>query len=175
MSRERGRGKAARLLAEIARRKNTPAAIAAREEELRQFAQAREKRQEAAVRRLARAIVKQIPVDPDDGTAVVGFAPDGNFLWGAPMKAAERIARAVLAELDQPWWFHATEGLDEDPGDRADRLAHGFTGDDDWRNPRLFCRNGCGLTYGQVVEGKVRTCTAAGTVEEVEGGQTATA
>jgi hypothetical protein len=48
----------------------------------------------------------------------------------------------------------------EDPDDRACRLAHGFTVDDDWRDTTLVCRNGCGATYEDVVAGKMRKCLA---------------
>jgi hypothetical protein len=47
---------------------------------------------------------------------------------------------------------------DEEPDDRLDRLAHGFTRDDDWQDDSVLCRNGCGLPYGEVVAGKVRKC-----------------
>jgi len=47
----------------------------------------------------------------------------------------------------------------EDPDDRADREAHGFTFDDDWKDETLLCRNGCGLPYIEIVAGKIRTCT----------------
>ena len=46
----------------------------------------------------------------------------------------------------------------EDPDDREDRLAHGFTLDDDWQDATLLCRNGCGLSYPDVVSGKIRDC-----------------
>lgn len=48
----------------------------------------------------------------------------------------------------------------EDPFDRLDRQAHGFTYEDDWHDKTLVCRNGCGLTYYEVVCGKVRICNA---------------
>ena len=52
------------------------------------------------------------------------------------------------------------EIMSEDPGDRADRLAHGFTYEDDWQDESLLCRNGCGLPYPEVVAGKIRNCNA---------------
>ena len=51
--------------------------------------------------------------------------------------------------------------MSEDPGDRLDREAHGFTYDDSWRDPTVYCRNGCGLRYEDVVAGKIRKCTKA--------------
>jgi hypothetical protein len=48
----------------------------------------------------------------------------------------------------------------EDPDDRLDRIAHGFLYDDNYRDESLKCRNGCGLTYMEVVAGKIRECTA---------------
>jgi hypothetical protein len=50
---------------------------------------------------------------------------------------------------------------DEDPGDYYDRIAHGFTYEDDWQDESVMCRNGCGLSYSEVVGGKIRTCQAA--------------
>lgn len=49
----------------------------------------------------------------------------------------------------------------EDPGDRQDREAHGFTYEDDWRDASLLCRNGCGLSYPEIVAGKIRRCEGA--------------
>lgn len=46
----------------------------------------------------------------------------------------------------------------EDPDDRSDREAHGFTYEDNWQDLSITCRNGCGLTYEEVVAGKIRTC-----------------
>ena len=53
--------------------------------------------------------------------------------------------------------------MSEDPGDRADRKAHGFGYDDDWQDDTLLCRNGCGLSYPEIVAGKIRGCRASGT------------
>jgi len=59
-------------------------------------------------------------------------------------------------------WCHLFELVaSEDPGDRLDREAHGFTYDDDWREPAVYCRNGCGLRYEDVVAGKIRECIMA--------------
>lgn len=46
----------------------------------------------------------------------------------------------------------------EDPDDRADREAHRFTYEDHWQDLSILCRNGCGLTYEEVVAGKIRIC-----------------
>lgn len=46
----------------------------------------------------------------------------------------------------------------EDPDDRLDREAHGFSPEDDYLDGTLLCRNGCGLSYLYIVEGKVRLC-----------------
>lgn len=63
-------------------------------------------------------------------------------------------------EGDTMMWSSAAEGLAcEDPGDAADRRAHGFTYDDPF-DTGLLCRNGCGLTYREIVGGKMRICRA---------------
>ena len=54
---------------------------------------------------------------------------------------------------------HADRDGAEDYDDRADREAHGFTYEDTW-TAAVLCRNGCGLTYSEVVAGKVRYCSA---------------
>jgi hypothetical protein len=48
--------------------------------------------------------------------------------------------------------------ISEDPDDRDDRLAHGFTYDDYYQDTSLMCRNGCGLSYYEIVAGKMREC-----------------
>jgi hypothetical protein len=50
--------------------------------------------------------------------------------------------------------------MSEDPDDRLDREAHGFTYEDDFQDRSLMCRNGCGLSYLEIVEGKIRQCNA---------------
>jgi hypothetical protein len=57
-------------------------------------------------------------------------------------------------------WAEIDTLMGEDPDDRADREAHGFTADDDWRDGTLLCRNGCGLSYREIVGGKIRDCAA---------------
>jgi hypothetical protein len=49
----------------------------------------------------------------------------------------------------------------EDPDDRADRLAHGIPYEARHDDPAEFCRNGCGLSYSDIVAGKIRLCRAA--------------
>jgi hypothetical protein len=41
------------------------------------------------------AVVDALPVDPDDGTTVVGFGPDGVPIWSNPVG----VARAALDDL----------------------------------------------------------------------------
>lgn len=62
-------------------------------------------------------------------------------------------------------WEEMERLMSEDAGDRLDREAHGFTYDDDWQDKDLFCRNGCGLSYHEIVSGKIRNC-AGPTPEE---------
>jgi len=72
------------------------------------------------------------------------------------MPDVRRLAEPQLTpdELLAEYW---PDG-DEEPDDRLDRLAHGFTRDDDWQDDSVLCRNGCGLPYSEVVAGKVRKC-----------------
>jgi hypothetical protein len=71
-------------------------------------------------------------------------------------------AEEIAADLEERRAEYARieELASEDPDDREDRLAHGFTLDDDWRDAALVCRNGCGTTYEDVVTGKMRRCSA---------------
>jgi hypothetical protein len=55
--------------------------------------------------------------------------------------------------------------MSEDAGDRLDREAHGFTYEDDYTDPTVTCRNGCGLTYFDVVSGKIRKCQGGAIAE----------
>ena len=67
----------------------------------------------------------------------------------APVKPHRYPSGLTLAEIE--------EIASEDPGDREDRLAHGFGRDDPYDSA---CPHGCGLTYDEVVSGKIRSCTA---------------
>jgi hypothetical protein len=69
--------------------------------------------------------------------------------------AAETVRATNAAKAHQVW---IDEVCAEDPGDRADRLAHGFSFDDDIDDPSVVCRNGCGLTYEVVIAGKIELC-----------------
>lgn len=64
----------------------------------------------------------------------------------------------VLTRRRNLTWHEIEELAAEDPDDRRIRLAHGFTGADDWRDRALLCRNGCGLPYDDVMSGKIRQC-----------------
>jgi len=68
------------------------------------------------------------------------------------------IGALSLTRCKNLTWQEIEELAAEDPDDRRIRLAHGFTGADDWRDRTLLCRNGCGLPYEEVVVGKVRKC-----------------
>jgi len=48
--------------------------------------------------------------------------------------------------------------MSEDPEDRRIMENHGFTYEDDFRDLTLLCRNGCGLTYLEVVQDKIEKC-----------------
>lgn len=59
-------------------------------------------------------------------------------------------------------WREIEEIACEDPDDRQIRLAHGFSfKDDDLEDPSLVCRNGCGLSYNDIIGCKIRICRAA--------------
>lgn len=75
-------------------------------------------------------------------------------------EAATAAERAAEGERWRAEWDEMERIASEDPDDRADREAHGFTYDDDWQDPTVLCRNGCGLPYREVVAGKIRTCRA---------------
>lgn len=64
---------------------------------------------------------------------------DGRYLSGLTFAEIEQLAA-------------------EDPGDREDREAHGIPYEADHRDPEEKCRNGCGLSYMDVVAGKIRVC-----------------
>jgi hypothetical protein len=72
-----------------------------------------------------------------------------------------------IPECDRPKYGHMPERLywemldGEDPDDRAIREAHGFGYSDDWEDPALLCRNGCGLSYPDISSGKIRQCSAS--------------
>lgn len=55
-------------------------------------------------------------------------------------------------------WEEIDRLMGEDPGDRLDREAHGFAYEDDFEDRTLLCRNGCGLSYFEIVCGKIRLC-----------------
>jgi hypothetical protein len=74
---------------------------------------------------------------------------------------ATEAERTAEAEARAAHWAWMERIASEDPDDRADREAHGFSYDDDWQDPAMVCRNGCGLPYREVVAGKIRTCLAA--------------
>ena len=74
----------------------------------------------------------------------------------AKRRREHALAHAAEQPARTPW---VDDG--EDGDDRTDRLAHGFTLDDNWQDPTVLCRNGCGLPYGEVVAGKIRDCSAA--------------
>lgn len=96
----------------------------------------RRRRAEATAARLARP-----PHVHGDGCAPDCVDADGRYLSGLTFAEIERLAS-------------------EDPDDRGCREAHGIPYEADWRNPSEVCRNGCGLSYNDIVCGKVRVCTA---------------
>lgn len=78
-----------------------------------------------------------------------------------------RLLAAATADQDRisleaaaSRWREIEEIAAEDPDDREVRLAHGFSFDD-WGDPSLLCRNGCGLSYDDIASGKIRICRAA--------------
>ncbi len=82
--------------------------------------------------------------------------------------AAER--KAQITQPPQPQW-RSVSGLtydeiellaSEDPDDRENRLAHGFTLEDDFDDDRLLCRNGCGFSYPEIVAAKIGECLFEG-------------
>ena len=81
-----------------------------------------------------------------------------------------------IPEADRERYMHMTPDaywsmvLGEDPDDRAIREAHGFTYEDYDSDPwgrSLACRNGCGLTYDNVMSGKIRECQGLTLVTEL--------
>jgi hypothetical protein len=72
--------------------------------------------------------------------------------WGY----AERPA--LYADLTLREWATMLEG--EDPDDRAIREAHGIGYREDFDDPSVTCRNGCGATYHNIAVGKMRKCEA---------------
>jgi hypothetical protein len=56
----------------------------------------------------------------------------------------------------------------EDYDDVLDREAHGFTYEDDWQDESLLCRNGCGLSYREIVAGKIRNCPGIQTTSSAD-------
>lgn len=64
--------------------------------------------------------------------------------------------------MDNLSWEEMERLASEDPDDRADREAHGFSYEDDWQDETLLCRNGCGLSYTEIVGGKIRDCRSSG-------------
>lgn len=69
-----------------------------------------------------------------------------------------RIRKPPLGEYEMNF-REIEEIMSEDQDDRADRIAHGFTYEDQWQDKSLLCRNGCGLSYYEIVAGKIRQCT----------------
>lgn len=57
-------------------------------------------------------------------------------------------------------WEQIEEIAGEDPDDRAIRIAHGFSPQDDWQDDTLLCRNGCGISYEYISAHKIRECHA---------------
>lgn len=94
---------AAGLAREIARRQTSPAELAAREAHRQAQTDWEREQRERTRRRLTGVIVGKLPVDPDDGTVIVGYGMDGCPLWSWPAHLAELIADAVLDDLDRPW------------------------------------------------------------------------
>lgn len=62
---------------------------------------------------LGARILAALPVDPDDGTCVIGYGADGFPLWGDPQKIVDRI-EGVFFQMD----------LAVVPGAELDALRH---------------------------------------------------
>lgn len=58
-------------------------------------------------------------------------------------------------------WEEIDDIISEDADDRAIRIAHGFTREDNWEDLSVLCRNGCGETYHEIAIAKIRACPAA--------------
>lgn len=49
---------------------------------------------------LREVVLESLPIDPDDGTTVVGFGKEGVPLWSKPDQLADAIVAAILPVLD---------------------------------------------------------------------------
>lgn len=83
-------------------------------------------------------------------------ALEAHLVMPGPVQPAEELSGVVhvessFAEIDRL--------MGEDPDDRAIREAHGFSFGDDWQDESLLCRNGCGISYPEIVGGKIRECS----------------
>ena len=92
----------ARLLREIRRRQTSPAELAAREAHRRAEAEEWARQRQLVKDRMTAAIAAVLPVDPDDGVVIVGYAPDNIPTWGRPETWAARPAEAALQSLRPP-------------------------------------------------------------------------
>ena len=68
--------------------------------------------------------------------------------------------RAKYGGMNEVLYWKMLEG--EDPDDRAIREAHGIGYTDPLEG--TVCRNGCGLSYGDISAGKIRECEARDSV-----------
>ena len=77
-----------------------------------------------------------------------------------PLMPIPECDRAKYGGMNEVLYWKMLEG--EDPDDRAIREAHGIGYTDPLEG--TVCRNGCGLSYGDISAGKIRECEARDSV-----------
>lgn len=73
---------------------------------------------------LRAAILAALPVDPDDGTVVIGFTEQQTPLWGMPEDLADALVAAVRPVLDDAYRAGREAALDREEW----RVVHKYGG-----------------------------------------------
>jgi hypothetical protein len=98
------------------------------------------------------------------GTVVTWVTPHAEDCTEAESSIQTQQKSMQSVEVELSLSPEATQALwgttPEDPDDKAIREAHGLTAADTWEDETVYCRNGCGLSYSEIVGGKIRECRA---------------